>query len=166
MIQINMNLVFTIINLLVLYLLMKKFLFGPVIHVMDQRQQMLDQQLEEAKKTEDRANELQKKYETALKSAKEDSCRIVEKAKLEAKAQAEQTAQAARAEADRMLAKARDDISAERDMAMKEMQGEVGRLAMEAASRILDRQVGDDQDLAMYDQFIKKAGDPHDNSSC
>lgn len=72
MIQINMNLVFTIINLLVLYLLMKKFLFGPVIHVMDQRQQMLDQQLEEAKKTEDRANELQKKYENALKSAKED----------------------------------------------------------------------------------------------
>ena len=93
MIQINMNLVFTIINLLVLYLLMKKFLFGPVMHVMDQRQQMLDQQLEEAKKTEDRANELQKKYENALKSAKEDSCRIVEKAKLEAKAQAEQTAQ-------------------------------------------------------------------------
>lgn len=65
-----------------------------------------------------------------------------------------------------MLAKARDDISAEREMAMKEMQGEVGRLAMEAASRILDRQVGADQDLAMYDQFIKKAGDPHDNSSC
>ena len=65
-----------------------------------------------------------------------------------------------------MLAKARDDISAEREMAMKEMQGEVGRLAMEAASRILDRQAGSDQDLAMYDQFIKKAGDPHDDSSC
>ena len=49
---------------------------------------------------------------------------------------------------------------------MKEMQGEVGRLVMEAASRILDRQAGSDQDLAMYDQFIKKAGDPHDDSSC
>jgi len=37
---------------------------------------------------------------------------------------------------------------------------------MEAASRILDEHAGAAQDLAMYDQFIKKAGDPHDNSSC
>ena len=70
MIQINLNLVFTIINLLILYVLMKKFLFGPIIRVMDQRQQMLDQQFEEAQKTENMANELQKKYEDALKSAR------------------------------------------------------------------------------------------------
>ena len=48
MIQINLNLVFTIINLLVLYILMKKFLFGPVIRIMDQRKEMIDQQFEEA----------------------------------------------------------------------------------------------------------------------
>lgn len=50
MIQINLNLVFTIINLLVLYILMKKFLFGPVIRIMDQRKEMIDQQFEEAKR--------------------------------------------------------------------------------------------------------------------
>lgn len=85
MIQINLNLVFTIINLLVLYILMKKFLFGPVIRIMDQRKEMIDQQFEEAKKTEDRANQLQKQYENALKSAKEESYQIVEQAKLERK---------------------------------------------------------------------------------
>lgn len=46
MIKIDINLVFTIINLLVLYLLMKKFLFGPIINVMDQRKAMIDQQLQ------------------------------------------------------------------------------------------------------------------------
>ena len=50
MIQINLNLVFTIINLLVLYILMKKFLFGPVIRIMDQRKEMIEQQFEEAKR--------------------------------------------------------------------------------------------------------------------
>ena len=49
MIQINLNLVFTIINLLVLYILMKKFLFGPVIRIMDQRKEMIEQQFEEAR---------------------------------------------------------------------------------------------------------------------
>ena len=43
MIEININLVFTIINLIVLYLLMKKFLFGPILNVMEQRKNMIDQ---------------------------------------------------------------------------------------------------------------------------
>ena len=103
MIQINLNLVFTIINLLVLYILMKKFLYGPVIRIMDQRKEMIEQQFEEAKKTEDRANQLQKQYENALKSAKEESYQIVEQAKLEAKTQADRTAEEARVQADQLF---------------------------------------------------------------
>ena len=55
MIKIDINLVFTIINLLVLYLLMKKFLFGPIIKVMDVRKAMIDQQFAGAKEQEDQA---------------------------------------------------------------------------------------------------------------
>ena len=75
MIKIDINLVFTIINLLVLYLLMKKFLFGPIINVMDQRKAMIDQQFAEAKERQDNAKALQEQYEGALKSAKEESYR-------------------------------------------------------------------------------------------
>lgn len=166
MIQINLNLVFTIINLLILYLLMKKFLFGPIIRVMDQRQQMIDQQLEEAKKTEEQANQLQKKYEKALKSAKEESYQIVEQAKLEAKRETERTAREARTQAEDILAKARTEISNEKENAIRQLQGEIGSLAIAAAKKIVGGQAGIEQDLALYDQFIEKAGDPHDNSGC
>nr|WP_297883452.1 F0F1 ATP synthase subunit B [uncultured Blautia sp.] len=166
MIQINLNLVFTIINLLILYVLMKKFLFSPIIRVMDQRQQMLDQQFEEAQKTENMANELQKKYEDALKSAREESLRIVEQAKLEAKSQAENTAREAREQADQMVLKARAEIQTEQENAMRQMQGEIGKLAMEAADKILGSKAGAQTDSSIYDQFIEKAGDSHDNSSC
>lgn len=166
MIQINLNLVFTIINLLVLYMLMKKFLFGPVIRIMDQRQQMLDRQLEEAQKTEDKANELQKKYEDALKSAREESLRIVEQAKLEAKSQAENTARKAREQADQIVLKAQAEIRMEQENAMRQMQGEIGRLAMEAADKIIGDRAGAQTDSSIYDEFIEKAGDSHDNSGC
>ena len=73
MIEININLVFTIINLIVLYLLMKKFLFGPILNVMEQRKNMIDQQFASAKDTEEQAYELKGKYEDALKSAKDES---------------------------------------------------------------------------------------------
>ena len=59
MIKIDINLVFTIINLIVLYLLMKKFLFGPIIAVMEKRKAMIDEQFASAEKTTAEARILQ-----------------------------------------------------------------------------------------------------------
>ena len=91
MIKIDINLVFTIINLIVLYLLMKKFLFGPIIGVMEKRKAMIDEQFASAEKTTTEANQLKGQYEDALKSAKEESFSIVEQAKDEAKVQYSRT---------------------------------------------------------------------------
>ena len=110
MIKIDINLVFTIINLLVLYVLMKKFLFGPIIKVMDERKAMIDQQFAGAKEMEDNARVLQSKYENALKSEKDESYQIMEQARKEAKIQTERTVEETAARVDAMLAKAQDDI--------------------------------------------------------
>ena len=155
MIKIDINLVFTIINLLVLYLLMKKFLFGPIINVMDQRKAMIDQQFAEAKERQDNAKELQEQYEGALRSAKEESYQIME--------QAENTVKETEARVDAMLAKAQEDIRMERENAMRQMKGDVASLAMEAAAKIIGKNSGADQDLSLYDQFIEEAGDPDDS---
>ena len=143
MIKIDINLVFTIINLLVLYLLMKKFLFGPIIKVMDVRKAMIDQQFAGAKEQEDQAKALKEQYEGALKSAREESFQIMEQARKEAKAQ--------------------EDINTERENAMRQMKDDVASLAMEAAGKIIGKNSGADQDLSLYDQFIEKAGDPDDS---
>ena len=152
MIKIDINLVFTIINLLVLYLLMKKFLFGPIIKVMDVRKAMIDQQFAGAKEQEDQAKALKEQYEGALKSAREESFQIMEQARKEAKAQADKTVEDTQAKVSAMLAKAQEDIK-----------DDVASLAMEAAGKIIGKNSGADQDLSLYDQFIEKAGDPDDS---
>ena len=162
-IKIDINLVFTIINLLVLYLLMKKFLFGPIINVMDQRKAMIDQQFAEAKEQEDQAKALKEQYEGALKSAREESFQIMEQARKEAKAQADKTVEDTQAKVSAMLAKAQEDINTERENAMRQMKDDVASLAMEAAGKIIGKNSGADQDLSLYDQFIEKAGDPDDS---
>lgn len=163
MIKIDINLVFTIINLLVLYVLMKRFLFGPIIKVMDERKAMIDQQFAGAKEMEDNARELQCKYEDALKSAKEESYQIMEQARKEAKIQSERTVEDTAARVDAMLAKAQEDIRNERENAMRQMESDVASLAMEAAAKIIGKNNGTDQDLSLYDQFLEEAGDPHDS---
>lgn len=163
MIKIDINLVFTIINLLVLYLLMKKFLFGPIIKVMDERKAMIDQQFAGAKAQEDQAKALKEQYEGALKSAKEESYQIMEQARKEAKAQADRTVEDTQAKVSAMLAKAQEDINTERENAMRQMKDDVASLAMEAAGKIIGRNSGTEQDLSLYDQFIEEAGDPDDS---
>ena len=137
MIEININLVFTIINLIVLYLLMKKFLFGPILNVMEQRKNMIDQQFASAKDTEEQAYELKGKYEDALKSAKDESMRIVNQAKDEAKVQAERIVKDANTQAGAMLDKAKADIRTEQENAMKAMESRVAEIALDAASKIM-----------------------------
>ena len=127
MIEININLVFTIINLIVLYLLMKKFLFGPILNVMEQRKNMIDQQFASAKDTEEQAYELKGKYEDALKSAKDESMRIVNQAKDEAKVQAERIVKDANTQAGAMLDKAKADIRTEQENAMKKAEWQRSR---------------------------------------
>ena len=163
MIKIDINLVFTIINLLVLYLLMKKFLFGPIIKVMDVRKAMIDQQFAGAKEQEDQAKALKEQYEGALKSAREESFQIMEQARKEAKAQADKTVEDTQAKVSAMLAKAQEAINTERENAMRQMKDDVASLAMEAAGKIIGKNSGADQDLSLYDQFIEKAGDPDDS---
>ena len=163
MIKIDINLVFTIINLLVLYLLMKKFLFGPIIKVMDVRKAMIDQQFAGAKEQEDQAKALKEQYEGALKSAREESFQIMEQARKEAKAQADKTVEDTQAKVSAMLAKAQEDINTERENAMRQMKDDVASLAMEAAGKIIGKNSGADRDLSLYAQFIKKAGDPDDS---
>ena len=162
-IKIDINLVFTIINLLVLYLLMKKFLFGPIIKVMDVRKAMIDQQFAGAKEQEDQAKALKEQYEGALKSAREESFQIMEQARKEAKAQADKTVEDTQVKVSAMLAKAQEDINTERENAMRQMKDDVASLAMEAAGKIIGKNSGADQDLSLYDQFIEKAGDPDDS---
>ena len=154
MIEININVVFTIINLIVLYLLMKKFLFGPILNVMEQRKNMIDQQFASAKDTEEQAYELKGKYEDALKSAKDD----------EAKVQAERIVKDANTQAGAMLDKAKADIRTEQENAMKAMESRVAEIALDAASKIMGEKNSSQQDLSLYDQFIKEAGDSNDGN--
>ena len=155
MLRIDLNLVWTIINVIILYLLLKKFLIKPVTAIMDKREQMVKQGLEGARAQESQAKELKVKYEEALASAKEESLQLVEKARGNAQV-----------EYDRILGEikeaARKDVELDREKAMKEMQSEVAGLALTAVSRILQEGTDPQSDGALYEQFLKKAGEAND----
>ena len=71
------GIVFTLINLLILYAALRHFLIGPIQSVLEQRKQMIDGQFASAAGKEEQAMQLKGQYEGLLADAKEESRRIL-----------------------------------------------------------------------------------------
>lgn len=164
MLQLNVNLFFTIINLVVLYLLLKKFLIKPVTNVMEERERLIADGLNQASSAREEAAKLKNEYEAALTGAREESVKIVEKAQVQARAEYERIVKDAGARAGDMLNSAKANIELEREQTMKELQSEIAGLAMTAAAKIVSNKAENQGDQDIYNQFLGEVGDAHDDT--
>lgn len=158
MLSINMNLVWTIINLIILYVLLKRFLIGPVTAIMDERKAIIEGSLENARKNEAESQELKKRYEEALSHADGEAEKILAEARKNARAEGDRMMQEAGDRARRVLEKARTEAEKEREQALEGAKTEIGLLAVQAARKLLSG--GDaDADSRLYDSLLRKTGE-------
>ena len=140
------NIIWTVVNLLFLYWIFKKFLFDRVMGVINQRDEMIQKQFSEAKKSQDDAESLKSDYKKKLESAKTQADQIILDARARAEAEQEKALERTRQEADSMLEKAKADIASEQDKAtkyeeaikmMNAAEAEIAKLAILAARKIV-----------------------------
>ncbi|MDV3427229.1 MAG: F0F1 ATP synthase subunit B [Bacillota bacterium] len=159
MLRLDYNLLFTMINLLILYFLMKKFLFGPVNAILKKRKDLVDQKFADANLTEENALKMKDEYEAALKSAKSVSEQIVEDAKVRAKTEHDRIIKETEAEAGKILGRAQQNIELERNKTMRNMEAEIVGLAIAAAAKIVGQKSTAEDNQKLYDQFLKEVGE-------
>ena len=133
MLRLDFNLVLEMINLVVLFLILRKFLFRPVMNIMEKRKAMIAEGLKNADEQQEAARELKKQYEDALSGAKDESLRMIEQAKLDARTEYDRILKEADAQAGKLLVTARETIDLEREQTLRDMKSQVAGLAMEAA---------------------------------
>ena len=153
MLSINMGLVWTIINLIVLFLLLRHFLINPVSNIMEQRRKLIADGLQNAQDTQDEANRLKAEYEEALSGAKKESAEIVDKARIDARAEYDRIVGEAGAKAGNIIENAKENVRIEREQTMKELQSQIAGLAIASAEKIVG-----DKEQNIYDQFLGKVG--------
>ena len=153
------NFVCVVVNLLVLYVLMKKFVFGRVTRIIDARQALLEEKKASVAKAQEEADRLKKEYQKSLENANETSVQIVKEAKSRARAEYNKIMARAAADAEAMKAGAEKAIATEREKQMDELHVQIMDLAVEAAGRIMAEKSSPETDKALYDAFIKEAGD-------
>ena len=148
-----MGLVWTIINLIVLFLLLRHFLINPVSNIMEQRRKLIADGLQNAQDTQDEANRLKAEYEEALSGAKKESAEIVDKARIDARAEYDRIVGEAGAKAGNIIENAKENVRIEREQTMKELQSQIAGLAIASAEKIVG-----DKEQNNYDQFLGEVG--------
>ena len=87
--RLDMNLVYEMINLVVLYLLLRHFLIRPVTQIMEKRRKVIEEGLKNARTAQDDAMKMKQEYQDALKGAREESAALIERARKDAKVEYE-----------------------------------------------------------------------------
>lgn len=154
--------IFTLLNLLLLFFVMKKFLFKPVKKMIDDRQKEIDDQYADAEKSKAEAAELKAQYESRLAEANAESDEILKQAHRKATLREEEILRDAQEKAAQTMRRAEAQIAMEKKRAMNEIKDDVTVMAMDIASAVLARDVKAKEHSTLIDSFIENLGDNHD----
>ena len=148
-----------ICNLMIQLVIFKKFLLNPVKNVIAERKAKADSQIADATKLRTEAEAMKAEYEQNLQNARAEANEIVANAQKTATARGEEIVGEARAQAAALKQKAEADIAQERKKAVNEVKDEIGGIAMEIASKVVEREISEKDHKDLIDEFIKNVGE-------
>ena len=148
-----------ICNLMIQLVIFKKLLLNPVKKVIAERKAKADSQIADAEKLRTEAEAMKAEYEQNLQNARNEANQLVAAAQKTAAARSEELLGEARAQAAALKQKAEADIAQERKKAVNEVKDEIGGIAMEIASKVVEREISEKDHKDLIDEFIKNVGE-------
>ena len=148
-----------ICNLMIQLVIFKKLLLNPVKKVIAERKAKADSQIADAEKLRTEAEAMKAEDEQNLQNARTEANQIVAAAQKTAAARSEELLGEARAQAAALKQKAEADIAQERKKAVNEVKDEIGGMAMEIASKVVEREIKEADHKDLIDEFIKNVGE-------
>lgn len=131
-----------------------KVVMGPVARALEERDAKTERAIAAAEKASKDAEEARAKLEVTLGEARAEAAKLLAEARARAEARGHEIVEAAKSEAGQMLDGARKAIRAEQDKAISAIRNEVVELSLHAASQVLERNVGSDDDRRFARQVV------------
>ena len=138
------NLIAQLILFAIVYFVLKRFAFKPIIAMLEERRRRIEEGQLNAEKIKKQLAEAQTKYEEILAKANADSQKLLDEVRASGDRLAEQKRQEAITAAEQITLKAQEAIALERDKSMAEMKRELGRLVVDATARVTGKVLSPD----------------------
>lgn len=150
---------FVLLNTLTIFFVAKKFLFGPVMKIIADRQKEIDDLYHDAGNAKTNAEALEAEYRLKLESAHTTSEQIVRDAVLRGQAREEEIIRQANAEASAIMDKAAADIAQEKKKAINDAKNEISGIAVAIAEKVVGRELNTADQNQLVDEFINRLGE-------
>ena len=150
---------FTLVNTIALFLVLKHFLFQPVMKMIEDRQKEIDDMYASADAAQKEAQALEAEYQQKLSVAAETSERMVREAVARGQRREEDIIRQASAEAAAIMDKVSADIAMEKQKAINDAKDEISVLAIAIAEKVVGRELSDADQSRLVDSFIDGLGE-------
>lgn len=150
---------FVLLNTLTVIFVGTKFLFKPVMKMIQQRQQEIDDMYASAGNAEQQAKLMEAEYKEKLSAAAETGEKIVKEAVARGQAREEEILRQANAEASAIMDKAAADIALEKKKAINDAKDEISGIAIAIAEKVVARELNEADQAKLVDSFINELGE-------
>ncbi len=152
------EIIFAIVNFLILVGVLTKFLYKPYLNMIDARQQSIKDSFAHAADTNRLADEKMDQYNKRIANAENEGREIIKNAKVKAEAQANDIIAEATKEAADIKLRAEKEVERQRAKAMSEMKSEIAAMAVLVAERVLEREMAQTGQAQYIDSVIEEVG--------
>ena len=150
---------FILLNTLTIFFVGKKYLFGPVMKMIEDRQKEIDDLYADAGTAKENALALEAEYKGKLTLAAQTSEQIVKDAVLRGQSREEEIIRQANAEAAAMMDKAAASIAQEKKKAINDAKDEISGIAIAIAEKVVAREIRAEDQQQLVDDFINGLGE-------
>tara|TARA_B100001248_G_scaffold262504_1_gene258976 strand:+ start:333 stop:803 length:471 start_codon:yes stop_codon:yes gene_type:complete len=130
-----------------------RYIYPPILSVMQEREKKIADGLEAAKKADDSLEEAKLAYEKELNQAKAEAANILEKANNRASQIVTDASSKAEAEAEKIMASASTNIENETNKAKEELRQQMSDIIIDTTQKILDDEISREK----HEEILKKA---------
>lgn len=158
MLNFDFTFVFTIVNILFLFWILKMILFKPATKFMENRVNSIKDAIETAQENKEQSEALKAELKEQLDKAVDEAGKIVSEAKAKAGKQYDEILVKAKEDAKALVAKAQKEIEIERANMLNELKAQIAGIALTAASRVVQKNMDSETNKKLVEQFIDEVG--------
>ncbi len=144
-------------NLLIIYLILRKFFYNPVMKIMKEREEQITDQYKAADEAKKEAESSKAIYSERMRHAEEEAGEIIKNAHTEAEKISSEMVNEASMKADAIREKAALDIEREKEKAQKELKKEIAEISVDIASKVVGREVKKEDHARYISDFVNNA---------
>lgn len=143
-----------IVNFLILFAGLYFLLWKPILKMLDQRKERIQQGLEDAERAKEEKERAEAEFNKRLEEAAQERERIIARAREEAQGERKAIVAEAEQEAERVLVGAREEARSEGERILEELRGQVALLALAAANRLIGEALDEERQRRLVDEFF------------